>query len=151
MGVIPLFDFLGAIDRFVIHSDGHSILNQVLHGGTTVTANYNVTAALASITFVAIILAGSKSHGFVKHWKNMAPSGMAWPLYFILIPIELIGMFVKPFALTMRLAANMMGGHIAILAILSFVFIFAGQYDSAVAGVSVGILVQFHWLWQFLL
>lgn len=142
MGLIPLFDFLGAIDRFVIHSDGHSILNQVLHGGTTVTANYNVTAALASITFFAIILAGSKSHGFVKHWKNMAPSGMAWPLYFILIPIELIGMFVKPFALTMRLAANMMGGHIAILAILSFVFIFSGQYDSALAGVSVGILVS---------
>ena len=101
-----------------------------------------MTAALASITFFAIILAGSKAHGFIKYWKNMAPSGMAWPLYFILLPIELIGMFVKPFALTMRLAANMMGGHIAILAILSFVFIFSGQYDSAVAGVSVGLMVS---------
>ena len=142
MGLIPLFDFLGAIDRFVIHSGEHAILNKVLHGGTTVTANYNVTAALASITFFAIILAGSKAHGFIKYWKNMAPSGMAWPLYFILLPIELIGMFVKPFALTMRLAANMMGGHIAILAILSFVFIFSGQYDSAAAGVSVGLMVS---------
>jgi F-type H+-transporting ATPase subunit a len=46
-------------------------------------------------------------------------------LYVLLIPMELISTLVRPFALTMRLAANMTGGHIAILAILSFVFIFA--------------------------
>ena len=142
MGLIPIFDLLGVVDRFFLKTDDHSFVNQVLHGGTTATANYNVTAALATITFVAIILAGSKAHGFFRHWKNMAPAGMAWPLYFILIPIEIIGMFVKPFALTMRLAANMIGGHIAILAILSFVFIFSGQYDSVVAGISVGAMVS---------
>ena len=49
-------------------------------------------------------------------------------------------MFVRPFALTMRLAANMTGGHIAILAILSFVFIFAELFGSAVAGIGVGLL-----------
>ena len=49
---------------------------------------------------------------------------MPWPIYFLLIPIEILGMFVRPFALTMRLAANMTGGHIALLAIMSFVFIF---------------------------
>jgi len=142
MGLIPIFELLGVADRFFLKTGDHSFINQVLHGGTTATANYNVTAALATITFVAIILAGSKAHGFFQHWKNMAPSGMAWPLYFILIPIEVIGMFVKPFALTMRLAANMIGGHIAILAILSFVFIFSGQYDSVVAGISVGAIVS---------
>jgi F-type H+-transporting ATPase subunit a len=50
-------------------------------------------------------------------------------------------MFVRPFALTMRLAANMSGGHIAILAILSFVFIFTGLYGSA-AGVGVGAIMS---------
>jgi F-type H+-transporting ATPase subunit a len=51
-------------------------------------------------------------------------------------------MFVRPFALTMRLAANMMGGHIAILAILSFVFLFAEKLGSATAGVGVGLVLS---------
>jgi F-type H+-transporting ATPase subunit a len=48
-------------------------------------------------------------------------------------------MFVRPFALTMRLAANMTGGHIAILAILSFVFIFTQMFGTWMAGAGVGI------------
>ena len=75
--------------------------------------------------FFTIIIAGTRAHGFVKHWTNLVPHGMPLPLYVLLIPLEIIGMFVRPFALTMRLAANMTGGHIAILAITSFVFIFA--------------------------
>ena len=113
-----------------------------MHGGTTATANFNVTAALASITFVSIIIAGTKAHGFVKHWVNLVPSGLAWPLYILLIPIEVMGMFVKPFALTMRLAANMTGGHIAILAILSFVFLFTEVFSSSAAGIGVGLVVS---------
>jgi F-type H+-transporting ATPase subunit a len=101
-----------------------------------------VTAALATITFGAIIVAGSKAHGPVQHWKNIVPHGLAWPIYIILIPIEILGMFVRPFALTMRLAANMTGGHIAILAILSFVFLFAEMFGKAIAGVGVGLAVS---------
>ena len=99
-------------------------------------------AALASITFVAIIIAGSKAHGFLKHWKNLAPHGLHPLIYVILIPIEVIGMFVRPFALTMRLAANMTGGHIAILAILSFVFLFTEMFGRAIAGIGVGMIVS---------
>src|SRR5438045_6480790 len=72
----------------------------------------------------------------------MVPTGLPWPIYILLIPIEIMGMFVRPFALTMRLAANMTGGHIAILAILSFVFLFAEMFGRAVAGVGVGMLVS---------
>ena len=140
-GLIPMFEVLGAVDRFILDTDHESIINKVLHGGTTATGNYNVTAALATITFLAIIVAGTKAHGFIKHWKNLAPPGLAWPVYFLLIPIEVMGMLVKPFALTMRLAANMTGGHIAILAILSFVFIFSEMFQSAVAGIGVGLFV----------
>jgi F-type H+-transporting ATPase subunit a len=67
---------------------------------------------------------------------------MAWPIYILLIPIEILGMLVKPFALTMRLAANMTGGHIAILAVLSLVFLFTEMAKTALAGIGVGIAVS---------
>jgi F-type H+-transporting ATPase subunit a len=142
IGLIPIFEVLGLIDHYVLHTPEESFVKQVMHGGTTATANFNVTAALATITFGAIILAGSRAHGFVQHWKNLVPHGLFWLLYIILIPIELIGMIVRPFALTMRLAANMTGGHIAILAILSFVFLFAEMFGQAIAGIGVGLLVS---------
>jgi F-type H+-transporting ATPase subunit a len=138
-GLIPIFEVLGLIDRFALHTASDSFLNQVLHGGTTATANFNVTAGLAVITFGAIVVAGTKAHGFVQHWINLVPSGLAWPLYILLIPIEILGMFVRPFALTMRLAANMTGGHIAILAMLSFVFLFAQLAGQAAVGIGVGL------------
>jgi F-type H+-transporting ATPase subunit a len=142
IGLIPLFDVIGLLDHLVLHTSEDSLLKQVMHGGTTATANYNVTAALASITFGAIIVAGTKAHGAVQHWKNLVPHGLAWPIYILLIPIEIMGLFVRPFALTMRLAANMTGGHIAILAILSFVFLFTELFGGAVAGIGVGLAVS---------
>ena len=125
---------MALLNHTVLHLPEDSFLTMLTHGGTTATGNFNVTAALATITFFAIIIAGVRAHGFVKHWKNMVPHGLPGPIYFLLIPIEIMGMFVRPFALTMRLAANMTGGHIAILAILSFVFIFAELFGRAIAG-----------------
>ncbi len=142
IGLVPIFELLGLLDYTVLHTSEHSLLNRLLHGGTTITANFNVTAALATVTFFAIIIAGAKAHGFFTHWKNLVPHGMAWPLYFLLIPIEILSMLVRPFALTMRLAANMTGGHIAILSILSFVFIFAELFRSAIAGIGVGMILS---------
>jgi F-type H+-transporting ATPase subunit a len=142
IGLLPIFEVLGLLDHWVLHTDEHSLIKQVMHGGTTTTANFNVTAALATVTFGAIIVAGSLAHGFVKHWKNMVPHGLPAFVYVILIPIEIMGMFVRPFALTMRLAANMTGGHIAILAILSFVFLFTELFGRAIAGIGVGLVVS---------
>jgi F-type H+-transporting ATPase subunit a len=140
VGLIPIFDLLGLLDHFVLHTAADSIVKHVMHGGTTATANYNVTAALATVTFGAIIVAGSKAHGFVKHWLNLAPHGLAWPIYILLIPIEIMGMFVRPFALTMRLAANMTGGHIALLSLLSLVFLFA-EIGGKAAGIGAGVVM----------
>ncbi|MFN7964166.1 MAG: F0F1 ATP synthase subunit A [Acidobacteriota bacterium] len=92
---------------------------EVLLGGGTATANWNVTLTLAALAFVSIIVYGSMKHGVVGHFSHLAPSGMHWLIRWpLLLPIEIISMFVKPVALTMRLAANMSGGHIAILAVL---------------------------------
>jgi F-type H+-transporting ATPase subunit a len=142
VGLIPAFDVIGLANHSLLHLPEDSFWTRVIHGGTTATGNFNVTAALATITFFAIIVAGARAHGFVQHWKNMVPHGMPWPIYFLLIPIEIMGMFVRPFALTMRLAANMTGGHIALLAILSFVFIFAELFGRAVAGIGVGLVIS---------
>jgi F-type H+-transporting ATPase subunit a len=139
IGLIPIFDVLSLINHTVLHLPEESFMAQVLHGGTTATGNFNVTAALATITFFAIIIAGARAHGFVQHWKNMVPHGLPLPVTIMLIPIEIMGMLVRPFALTMRLAANMTGGHIAILAILSFVFIFADLSGQALVGIGIGV------------
>jgi F-type H+-transporting ATPase subunit a len=141
IGLIPVFDVLALVNH-AVHVSPDSFLGRVTHGGVTATGNFNVTAALATITFFAIIVAGTRAHGFIKHWKNMVPSGLPLPVVLMLIPIEIMGMFVRPFALTMRLAANMSGGHIAILSILSFVFIFTNMFSSAAAGVGIGALVS---------
>ena len=142
IGLIPIFDVLSLLNHTVLHLPADSFFSKMLHGGVTATGNYNVTAALASITFVVIIVAGARAHGFVQHWKNLVPHGLPGPIYALLIPIEIMGMFVRPFALTMRLAANMTGGHIALLAILSFVFIFAELFGHAMAGVGVGLALS---------
>lgn len=142
IGMIPVFEILGVVNHWFIHAEPDSFLGNLLHGGSTATANFNVTAGLAIVTFFAIIIAGTKAHGFVKHWKNLVPHGLPLPIYGLLIPIEVLSMFVRPFALTMRLAANMTGGHIALLAILSLVFMFTEMFKSSIAGIAVGFLVS---------
>lgn len=100
IGLIPIFDLVPG-------------------GSSTVTGNFNATAGLATITFFAIIVAGTMRHGFLGYWKNMIPGSVPGPVLIILIPIEILGMFVRPFALTMRLGANMTAGHIGMLAIFA--------------------------------
>jgi F-type H+-transporting ATPase subunit a len=141
IGLIPVFDALALINHTVLHVPEESFFSRMLHGGVTATGNFNVTAALATVTFITIIVAGSRAHGFLGHWKNLVPHGAPIWLLPLLLPLEVIGMLVRPFALTMRLAANMTGGHIAILAIMSFVFIFAEQYGGAV-GIVVGAILS---------
>jgi F-type H+-transporting ATPase subunit a len=139
IGMIPIFEFLSLLNHWVVHASDESFFGRLLHGGATATSNFNVTAGLAMVTFFAIIVAGSRAHGAVQHWKNLVPHGVPPVFAVALIPIEIMGMLVRPFALTMRLAANMTGGHIAILTILSFVFIFT-QMAGQLTGMGVGLV-----------
>ena len=59
VGLIPIFEVLGLLDHYVFHTGEHSLVKNIIHGGTTATANFNVTAALATITFFSIIVAGT--------------------------------------------------------------------------------------------
>lgn len=139
IGMIPIFDLLALVNHTVLHLPEESFFTQLTHGGVTATGNFNVTAGLATISFFAVIVAGVKAHGFMGHWKNLIPHGVHPALAVALVPIEILGMFVRPFALTMRLAANMTGGHVAVLAILSLVFIMAELTGSALVAVGIGI------------
>ena len=90
----------------------------------TATGNIAVTAALAFCSFVTILIAGIANNGLFGYFKNLVPPGIPVWLLPIMIPVELLGMFVKPFALCIRLFANMTAGHVVILAFISMIFIF---------------------------
>lgn len=92
--------------------------------GATATGNIAVTLGLALTTFILINFAGVKEAGLSHYIKTFVPSGVPWWLYPVIIPIEIIGLFTKTFALAIRLFANMISGHIVILVFISFIFIF---------------------------
>ena len=93
----------------------------LLPGGANFTGNIAVTACLALLAFI-VILANSKKH-FWMHLVN--PPGVPFGIKFLLVPIEIVSLFIKPMALCIRLFANIMAGHIVILALICIVFIFA--------------------------
>ena len=87
----------------------------------TATGNLSVTMALAGISFVAQMYAGISKYGVVGHFKNLVPHGLPGPILIVMIPIEVMSMFTKPFALMIRLFANMLAGHMMIAALLMLV------------------------------
>jgi F-type H+-transporting ATPase subunit a len=108
----------------------------LIPGGSTATGNISVTAGLAIMAFVMIQYGGIREHGFVKHVKNLVPHGLPTLLVPIIFVLEFLSMMIKPFALCIRLFANMMAGHVAILAFFSLVFILSELY-SGIVGVAV--------------
>jgi F-type H+-transporting ATPase subunit a len=96
----------------------------LIPGAYTATSNVNMTGALALITLALIIISGLIVQGPIGYIKHMVPEGTPLPLAPLLIFIETLSTLVKPVALTIRLGANMMAGHIVILVMISFIFIF---------------------------
>jgi F-type H+-transporting ATPase subunit a len=89
----------------------------------TATSNISVTAALAGMAFMMTQYAGIRQFGVVGHARNLIPHGLPAWLLPIMIPVELLGMFTKPFALCVRLFANMTAGHVIILSLFSIIFL----------------------------
>ena len=104
--------------------------------GGTATGDISITLALALCSFFAIHIAGIRSNGFAKYAKSFAPH-VPWPLLILLVPLEILAAFVKPFALCIRLFANMIAGHIVLAILLSFTGILAAGLTGMSAGVSV--------------
>lgn len=91
--------------------------------GASATGNVNITAGLAIIAFIMIQYSAIRVQGF-GHYLAHLTGGTHWGMWIIMVPIEFLGLFIKPFALCIRLFANMTAGHIVILALIALIFIF---------------------------
>lgn len=113
--------------------------------GATATGNFMVTGALALVTFVVVEISGMRTLGFKGYMRTifyappgLHPAGQAIMLV-ILTPVEFLGKLTKPFALMIRLFANMMAGHTLVLSLLGMIFMFAtiGPAKWGIAGASL--------------
>ncbi len=105
----------------------------ILPGGANVTGNIAVTLTLAVLTFIIILFSGNK-----HYWRHILamPGVPAWVL-FLLTPIEILGVFLRPFVLMIRLFANISAGHIIALSFFSLIFIFGEMSTGLGFGVSI--------------
>ena len=107
---------------------------------STFTSNIAVTATLAIFSFFAIQISGIRQNGFFSYVKGLVPKGIPSWMLIIMIPVEILSLFTKPFALAIRLFANMIAGHIVILSMLGLIF-FIGTYFVAPASVLFAIFI----------
>ena len=116
------------------------ILTAALFGllpySATSTGNLSVTLALATISFLAQQWGGISKNGVVGHFGHLVPAGMPVFLLPIMIPVEILSMFTKPFALMVRLFANMLAGHMVITALLMLIPLMAQIHVAA--GLAIG-------------
>jgi F-type H+-transporting ATPase subunit a len=103
--------------------------------GVNVTGNIAITFALALLTFLFTNFTGTKDYW--KHIFNPLGNTLPWYgkllLYPILVPIEVLGIFIKPFSLLIRLYANMQAGHIVLMSLIGLMFIFKSWMGSSLS------------------
>lgn len=119
----------------------------LLPWGATATANVSVTAALAIMSFLVIEAAGVAAQGShylntIFYWNKDLPLPLRVLLFLIMSPVEMLGKLTKPFALAIRLFANMTAGHVLLLAIISLIFVF-GSYVIAAGPVVMAVALTF--------
>ena len=116
-------------------------------GAANVTGNISVTLVLSLFTFIIITVSANKGY-----WKHLIkPPGTPLPLLPIMIPIEIFGVFTKPFALMIRLFANITAGHIIIFSLISLIFVASNNGENVVAGWAVAPLSVLFVLFIFLI
>jgi F-type H+-transporting ATPase subunit a len=112
------------------------------HFGGAATANIWITGAMAIISFIMTHAYGIRRHGLLGYLAHLAPPAPMW-LMPLIYPLEVLGLFVRPFSLAIRLFANIVAGHMVLGTILGLVFIFK---NLGIAGVSVGASVALSFL-----
>lgn len=100
---------------------------------STGTGNISVTASLAIIAFLVIQISGMVEYGVVGYFKGLVPSHIPLFVIPIMAVVEFLGLFTKPFALAVRLFANMIAGHIVILSLIGLIFIFGTLWIAPVS------------------
>ncbi len=100
---------------------------------SNIAGNISVTLALAILTFIITLFSASRSFWGHVFWFP----GVPLPVKFLMMPVEIVGMFTKPFALTVRLFANIAAGHLMLLALIGLIFILGKGGQSVVGGLSI--------------
>lgn len=131
--------FLPLLLSFFFFILGLNLFGQVpIFGGSNVTGNLAVTFVLAIITFVVVTINGNKHYWGHILWMPGVPALIK---IVILTPVEILGMFIKPFTLMLRLFANITAGHIVIMSFVGLIFIF-GKMGTNTAGLVTGTVVS---------
>ena len=112
----------------LIPSAGHHFPTAIY----TATGTPFVTVAFALVTLVMMLVLGMKKNGVLGFWKGLVPHGVPTVLIPLMFVIEFVSLLVKPFALTVRLFANMLSGHLVIAASIGMVFLFAKMQGGAI-------------------
>ena len=129
LGMVPL-------DAFI-----YLITGKPNHIAGSATANIWVTGGLAATTFFAIHFAGIKKQGLWHYITHFAPP-VPWPLIPIIYFLEIISAFVKPFALAIRLFANMLAGHMVLATFMALILVFK-SYGVALAAITAATALSF--------
>lgn len=107
---------------------------------STATASLSVTGALAFTTFLAMVGWAVQRHGWVGFFRNFIPHGVPTPVLFLLVPIEIMGLFIKTMVLSIRLFANMLAGHIVLFAMIGMAVIYGA---AGLPAIGLGLFVFF--------
>ncbi len=91
--------------------------------GSTATGNISVTAGLAIMAFLVIQFAGMRKMGVLGYFGHLVPHGVPAWLAPVMVVVELMGILAKPFALCVRLFANMVAGHVVLLSLIGLIFV----------------------------
>ena len=137
---LPYLPFLWTLFLFILMCN----MLGLVPGGATATANISVTAALAIVSFLVTQAAGLRQNGR-RYITGLVPP-VPWWLWPLMLVVEIIGLMAKPFALAIRLWANMNAGHIVLLVILGFIFIFKNVFVigiSVLGGMAISLLELF--------
>lgn len=114
------FPFIATLFFFILYCN----LLGLIPKGFTATSNINVTASLAIVVFLCTQGAGIYKHGLLGYLRKFVPKGIPLWIIPLMVPIEIISQFAKPFSLAVRLFANMTAGHLVILVFLSMIIMF---------------------------
>lgn len=103
-------------------------LGGLIPGMSTATGNLAVTGGLALLTLIGMIGVGMIKQGPLSYWTGLVPHGVPAFVIPLMFPIEIIGLLIKPFALTVRLFANMTAGHVVIIIFLYLIMMFQNYW-----------------------
>jgi len=106
----------------------------MIPGLSTPTSSISITATLAGFTFLISQAGGIRNFGVVGHYKNLVPHGLPIAIIPVILIVEIMSMLSRPFALAIRLFANMTAGHVVILSLISLIFVLKSVL---VAGMSI--------------